>query len=256
MLYLKETLQGEGGKKTERYVTDPLQVDRVAREAWNPIYAGNVTDTIEHCKNFMAKYAAFIYDPPVRTEVRDIDPEQLFQLFAHTKHNSGGLDGWTPADLTLMSRVACTLVCQMLNQIEMGTMQWPKPVLTARAAFMAKDPNQLEDPLKYRVLTVLPVVYRKWASQRLKDMNGWMEDWEIEELFTIKGGAQAAWWTTALSFEALHSKEVTVTGGSADLQKAFDEIKRELLDTLLRKGWLPRKSAKSLYNCLGKPLGV
>ena len=54
----------------------------------------------------------------------------------------------------------------MLNEIEKGTMQWPKPTLTARAAFMAKDPTKLEDALKYRVLTVLPVVYRKWASLR------------------------------------------------------------------------------------------
>ena len=93
----------------------------------------------------------------------------------------------------------------MLNDIEMGVMQWPKPVLTARAAFMAKDPNYLEGPLKYRVLTVLLVVYRKWASLRLNKLESWTDAWMVEELFTIKGGAQAAWWTTALRFESLHS---------------------------------------------------
>ena len=216
-------------------------MDRVAREAWKPIYAGNVKNIREHCEAFCNKYTDFLFKPVQTSEVEDIDPELLFQTFVHSKRNSGGLDGWTPADLTLISRRACILICALLNKIETGNMQWPKPVLTARAAFMAKDPDQLEDPLKYRVLTVLPVVYRKWASLRLKNLEGWTESWEIEELFTIKGGAQAAWWTTALRFEDLHSRDVSVTGGSADLQKAFDEIQRKLLYSLLRKGGSPER---------------
>ena len=83
---------------------------------------------------------------------------------------------------------------------------------------MAKDPNALEDPLKYRVLTVLHVVYRKWASPRLNNLDHWTNAWEEEELFTVKGGAQAAWWTTALRVEHLHSRNVSITGGSADLE--------------------------------------
>ena len=44
MLYLKEIKVDKEGKETEDYVADPIQVDRVAREAWNKIYAGNVKD--------------------------------------------------------------------------------------------------------------------------------------------------------------------------------------------------------------------
>ncbi len=96
-------------------------------------------------------------------------------------------------------------------------MQWPKPVLAARAAFMAKDPTKLEDALTYRVLTVLPVVYRKWASLRFKNLEARVDEWEVEELYTVKGGAQAAWWVTALELEHLNCQAVSVTGGSADL---------------------------------------
>ena len=102
-----------------------------------------------------------------------------------------------PEDLTLVSKKATTYICAMLNNIESGKMNWPKPVLTARAAFMAKDPTKLEDPPKYRVLTVLPAVYRKWASLRNKSLESWTDSWQEEELYTVKGGAQAAWWTTA-----------------------------------------------------------
>ena len=58
-----------------------------------------------------------------------------------------------PEDLTLISKNATIYIAAMLNKIEKGEMNWPTPVLTARAAFMAKDPTKLEDPLKYRVLT-------------------------------------------------------------------------------------------------------
>ena len=44
MLYLKEIKVDKEGKETEHFVTDPIQVDRVARESWNNIYAGNVKD--------------------------------------------------------------------------------------------------------------------------------------------------------------------------------------------------------------------
>ena len=171
MLYRKEVVHDSAGNNTDNYVTDPIQVDRVARQAWNPIYAGNVKGIKQHCRDFLGKYGndkgkSYIYQPKEATEVKDIDPDELYQLFVHRKHNSGGLDGWTPEDVTLISKSACALICTMLNNIEMGTMQWPKLVLTARAAFMANDPTKLEDPLKYRVFTVLPVVYRKWASLR------------------------------------------------------------------------------------------
>ena len=120
MLYLKECIYDSLGRKTERYVTDPIQVDRIAREAWNPIYAGNVTDKKEHCNAFLSKYGndkvkSFIYQPDKPTDVIDIDPEELYHLFVHSKHNSGGLDGWTPKDLTLISKSACVLLCEMLK---------------------------------------------------------------------------------------------------------------------------------------------
>ena len=189
-----------------------------------------------------------LYEPDQPANVADLDSEELYQSFIHSKRDSGGLDGWTPEDFTLISRGACALVCLMVNEIEKGTMQWPKPTLTARAASMAKDPTKLEDPLKYRVLTVLSVVYRKWASLRFKNLDGWIQGWEIEEPYTVKGGAQAAWWVTALELEHLNCQAVSVTGGSADLTKAFDEIQRDLLYELLRKGGFPERFSEPILS--------
>ena len=126
MLYLKEVCVDEGGNKTGKYVTYLLEVDRVARKTWNPIYAGNVKNAGEHSKNFIKTYGAdqvnsFLFEPLMPTVVKDKDPEMMFQLFVHTKHNSGGLDGWTPADLTFVSRHSCTPLCLMLDKMEACT---------------------------------------------------------------------------------------------------------------------------------------
>ena len=68
MLYLRERVTDDVGNKTESYVTDPVQVDRVAREAWNPIYAGNVKDKKQHSRSFVDKYGkasglSVLYEP-------------------------------------------------------------------------------------------------------------------------------------------------------------------------------------------------
>ena len=130
---------------------------------------------------------------------------------------------------------------------------------------MAKNPTKLEAPLKYKVLTVLPVVYRKWASLRNTSLEAWTHSWQEEELHSVKGGAQVAWWTTALRLETFHMKHVSVTGGSADLQKAFDEILRKLLYELLRLAGFPERvliayisfqECLTVYNAVGEGVGL
>ena len=79
----------------------------------------------------------------------------------------------------------------------------------------------------------------------IQNLDACIQGWEIEELYTVKGGAQAAWWVTALELEHLNCQGVSVTGGSADLRKAFDEIQRELLYELLRKGGFPERVLKT-----------
>ena len=68
-----------------------------------------------------------------------------------------------------------------------------------------------------------------------------------------------------MEFEDLNSKGITVTGASADLTKAFDEIQRELLYTLLRKGGFPERVLRAyvnfqenllVYNAVGQGLGL
>ena len=90
----------------------------------------------------------------------------------------------------------------LLFHVESGT-PWPRDLCKGKAAYLVKDVNNAEDPLSYRVLLILPVLYRSWASARLEDLRPWIPEWELEGMFAgIEGvGAEDAWWQTSLSLE-------------------------------------------------------
>ena len=60
---------------------------------------------------------------------------------------------------------------------------WPEAMREAKAAFLVKDPSKVEDPLAYRVLLILAAVYRRWASLRLRHLEGWVAQWQLPEMF-------------------------------------------------------------------------
>ena len=93
-----------------------------------------------------------------------------------TKETAGGLDQWTPADLRMLAPKAYEALAKMLNEIERGK-AWPSQMHNARAAFLPKEATNSQDPLEYRVLLMLPAVYRMWAKARLKHLAPWVRGW-------------------------------------------------------------------------------
>ena len=128
------------------------------------------------------------------------------------------------------------------------------------------SPKNLDDPLKYRTLLILPMLYRRWARLRLHNLKPWIKTWACDEMFAGTGhdGAEDAWWQTALQFENAMLKGEDITGGTADVSKCFDQVLRKLLYTLLELGGFPKRilSAYSaymskllIYNMVGGSLG-
>ena len=62
-------------------------------------------------------------------------------------------------------------------------------------------------PLGQRPLSVLPVVYRVWASARMVQLEGWFRSWVQDSVFSAGGGRSSveAWYTTALDIEEVLS---------------------------------------------------
>ena len=88
-------------------------------------------------------------------------------------------------------------IIERLNAIEGGA-PWPSGAHHAKAAFLPKDPDHLADPMAYRVLLILPTLYRKWAATRLHELYPWVDTWSNPYLFAgIPGfGAADGWFLT------------------------------------------------------------
>ena len=66
-------------------------------------------------------------------------------------------------------------------------------------------------PLGQRPLSVLPIVYRIWASARVGHLEGWFRSWVPDSVFSAGGGRGSvdAWFFSSLDIEE-------VLAGAAD----------------------------------------
>lgn len=85
------------------------------------------------------------------------------------KHTAVGMDQWAPVDLKGLSDCAYQCLADMMNTIEQGA-EWHEALRSAQSAFLAKDAEDALNPLAYRVLLMLPSVYRTLAHVRLKHL--------------------------------------------------------------------------------------
>eukprot|EP00969_Alexandrium_andersonii_P142988 6321811-Alexandrium_andersonii.AAC.1 len=112
----------------------------------------------------------------------------------------------------------------MLNAIESGA-PWPTSLLKARAAVMEKDGGGAFTSLGYRLITVLPAIYRRWSGIRLKHLEEWVLSWAFPEMYAgvpSKGAAQA-WWETAWRAEQARAHGHDWALACVDCYKCFDQ---------------------------------
>ena len=165
--------------------------------------------------------------------------------------------------MSVISLKATSELVKMLRCVEEGA-DWPESTNSARGVFLAKEGCTRGDVLKQRILLILPIIYRRWAAYRLQTLETWVKGWFDETLYTIGGGADDAWYMNALQMEEALLKGQTITGGSADLQKAFDQIQRDMLYELLAEAGLPKEvlepymrfqGGMAVYNTIGESIG-
>ena len=98
-------------------------------------------------------------------------------------------------------------------------------------------------PLGQRPLSVLPVVYRIWASARMGQLDSWFKSWVPDSVFSAGGGRGSvdAWYTSALDIEEVLSgaADSHVHLFVADVVKSFDTVDRGILDCVLSRLGLP-----------------
>ena len=157
------------------------------------------------------------------------------------KSTVGGLDGWAWNEIKALPLPWFSGLAVILKLVE-TTGIWPQGLLDA---FFALIPEADGDstPLGQRLLSVLFVVYRLWASLRLGHLREWVEEWLPKSVFSLSNGLSSveAWFSTALDIEQVLSG----AGGDqlhvmvADVIKSFDTVDRSILDCALGRLGFP-----------------
>ena len=161
-----------------------------------------------------------------------ITGHDLQELARAKKSTAGGLDGWPWNELKALPLPWFSGLAILLELFE-TTGVWPQGLLDASIA-MIPEVDGDSTPLGPRPLSVLPVVYRLWASLRLGHLREWVEGWLHASVYSLGDGLSSveAWISTALDIEEVLSG----TGGDqlyfmvADVIKSFDTVDRSILD--------------------------
>ena len=123
---LKRDRIGPNGQQKGSYTCDPIEMDGIAKRAWNAIYDGNVKDgdLTRHVHKFLGRYGHLLCNQP-EAETGELDWQQLKASCVNGKFSVGGLDSFTLADFSMLSDTAFQWLADMLNRIEMGA-AWPE----------------------------------------------------------------------------------------------------------------------------------
>ena len=222
------------------YTVDPGLVDHIARRAWGEIYRGASGSDASILATFLDRYGHLAFRAP-EFQLPPIDPEGFHKFVVLGSPTAGGIDNWTPAEWTYLSRKATRLLAELLTAIEEGA-PWPAPTLHCKAAFTAKsDQPDPDDPLDFRVLSVLSILYRRWAGYRNRQLNQWAEAWDDPAIYAgAKGRAgDGAWWLAGARCELAEQRGEDYVIGCIDVFKCHDQVVRLVMFHLLLAAGLP-----------------
>ena len=220
-------------------LADPAGIDEEFRKAWLPYFCRSVqreTSLDEfnvECNGWLPRLGEF--------SLRALTGDMLFEVVKKKSATAGSLDGWGWRELKVLLVVWFHHLARILSKVEeLGI--WPDGLFDAYITLIPKVDGDAT-PLGQRPLSVLPVVYRIWASARMVQLEPWFRSWVPSCVFSAGGGRSSvqAWFTTALDIEEVLSGivEDDVHIFVADVIKSFDTVDRGILDRVLSSLGLP-----------------
>ena len=114
-------------------------------------------------------------------------------------------------------------LARILAKVE-DTGVWSDGLLDAYIAMIPKTDGDAT-PVGQRPLSVLPVIYRIWASARMGHLEDWFRSWVPDSVFSAGGGRGSveAWYSTALDIE-----EVLTGAADSDVHLFVAEVIKSL----------------------------
>ena len=225
--------------RSSRVIVEPHLIDAEFRKAWMPYFcrSGHPEVSAEQFLDFIGHFCL----RRITWIFLGLQVVISRRWLAPKKATAGGLDGWAWNEVKALPLPWFSGLAILLEPVE-STGTWPQGPLDAQIAMIPKADGD-STPLGQRPLSVLPVVYRLWASLRLGHLQEWVEGWLPKSVCSSGNGLSSveAWFSTALDVEDVLSG----TGGDqlhvmvADVIKSFDTVDRSILDCTLGRLGLP-----------------
>ena len=120
--------------------------------------------------------------------------------------------------------------------------------------------------MSYRPITITAPIYRAWATTRLKQMEPWVSSWDLPEMHAgvPEKGATDAWMEVLTTMEELKLDGKHFCGGTADIAKFVDQVRRSLVYQVANASGMPQPILKAysnylenlhVFNCLAGGIG-
>ena len=220
-------------------LADPARIDEEFRKAWLPYFcrSGQRDTSLEEFSFEVEGWLPLL----LVVDLPRLTGQMLYDVVHRKSATAGSLDGWGWRELKVLPVPWYDELARILTSVEdVGV--WPDGLLDAYIAMIPKTDGDAA-PLGQRPLSVLPAVYRIWASTRMVQLESWFKSWVPDSVFSAGGGRGSveAWYTSALDTEEVVSGAVDshVHLFVADVIKCFDTVDRGVLDSVLSSLGLP-----------------
>ena len=229
------TLGGSG------VLADPARIDEEFRKAWLPYFcrSGQREASLEEFDSEVEGWLPLL--PEVSLPC--LTGQMLADVVRGKGATAGSLDGWGWRELKVLPVSWYDGLARIFSTVE-DTGVWPDGLLDAYIAMIPETDGDAT-PLGQRPLSVLPIVYRIWASTLMGQLGDWFTSWVPDSVFSAGGGrgSVGAWCASSLGVgEVLAgAAESHVHLFVADVVKSFDTVDRSILDRVLSSlgllGW-------------------
>ena len=235
----------------DTYSADPQCLDAALRQAWGEVYQGSPSSEQQLFADFCQRYAEHLHIAP-EWELPPISEKHFAAKLRRLGNRVPGIDGWRYKEFARLSPKARHFLLALLQAVEQGS-PWPQQLLLSKAAFVSKEgaePHVAQSPLGYRILSILPTLYRVWGSIKAHQLRDWAKTWDPGGIFSgvpAKGAADAAY-LTGLEAESARLAQDFHCLGAADIYKCHDQASRHFLIALATLGGLPHCIGRAYLN--------
>ena len=149
-------------------LSDPSRIDEEFRKAWLPYFcrSGQREASLEEFDSEVEGWLPLL--PEVSLPC--LTGQMLADVVQSKGATAGSLDGWGWKELKVLPVSWYDGLARILTKVE-DTGVWPDGLLDAYIAMIPKTDGDAA-PLGQRLLSVLPIVHRLWASTRMGQLEG------------------------------------------------------------------------------------